>query len=240
MADIGFWLGALIATRLMSGLFLWLTKSWDGGIQRLAVVHLVSLVAASLLGGMTLSTEGNFTGVNALGLYFIPQIIWLAFDIYCFRQQKTKLQKVVVVTSSVIALLVIVSIFLLEALGTSRSDIFTSVSGELAEPNTQNSNVNGKVATIMLKSVNIPYALDSKTTLTEITATENSAFLIFETSQSQFSLFEVEKIYWNEYFCGNSEFFQLLTEGATISFLYLTIKDSELLDSYSITAENCG
>lgn len=238
MTDIGFILGALVATRLLSGLFLWLTKSWDGGVRRLAVVHFVSLITAGLIGGTTLSADGNFAGVNAVGLYFIPQIIWFVFDIYCFREEKDKLQKIVMVTFGSMALLTIAIIILMEALGTSKSDMFEAVQGALDEPNTQISNINKKTAAILSSGLKIPYVIDDETTLIEITANENSVTAVIEKPSDQYELFEEEKVFWESYFCNNSQFLQLLTEGANISFLYVNPKGAKL-DGHSITIADC-
>ena len=65
-------IGGLIPTFLLSRLFLWLVKTWNGGIQKLFVVHGVSLGAATLIGGMGMADSGAFAPAQALAAYVIP------------------------------------------------------------------------------------------------------------------------------------------------------------------------
>jgi hypothetical protein len=70
--------GALIATFLLSRFSLWLLKSWaDGGVAKMFTAHAIALMAAALLGGITLTDNGQFAGVAALAMYSVPQAMWL-------------------------------------------------------------------------------------------------------------------------------------------------------------------
>ena len=87
MIFIGFLLGALIPTFLVSRLYLRLSKSWDGGATRLLIVHGMSLVTAGLLAGMGMADGGAFVGMQAITAYAIPQGFWLVFDLIKLRRK---------------------------------------------------------------------------------------------------------------------------------------------------------
>jgi hypothetical protein len=73
MADIAFFLGALVPTFALSRLMLWLMKSWNGGRRRLIVVHAFALLIASFVGGMGMADGGTFAGLRAMTQYALPQ-----------------------------------------------------------------------------------------------------------------------------------------------------------------------
>lgn len=81
MAELGFFVGALVATFLISRLMLWLLKSWDGGAPRLVFAHAASWVAASFLAGMGMADGGAFAGARAAMSYALPQALWLIVDL---------------------------------------------------------------------------------------------------------------------------------------------------------------
>jgi len=93
MAIVGFFVGASISTFLLSRLLLWLMRSWKGGRNRLFTAHFFSLVIASLLAGMGMADGGAFAGVRALGLYLVPQSIWLLFDLFRERAKNTLVEE---------------------------------------------------------------------------------------------------------------------------------------------------
>jgi hypothetical protein len=73
--------GALVPTFLISRVILWLAKSWDGGIPRLLVVHVLSWLMCSYIAAMGMADGGAFAGVEAAFLYGVPQAVWLLFDL---------------------------------------------------------------------------------------------------------------------------------------------------------------
>lgn len=86
MALILTMIGGLIPTFLISRLYLWLTKTWNGGVRRLYVVHGISLITTALIAGMGMADGGAFVPLKAFVLYVVPQSVWLIFDI--FRSKK--------------------------------------------------------------------------------------------------------------------------------------------------------
>lgn len=83
---LGFFVGALIATYLVSRLLSWFMKSWDGGTRKVVVVHAMSLVVCGLIGGMSFAEDGAFAGAYAISVYAVPQLIWMLNDLP--RQRK--------------------------------------------------------------------------------------------------------------------------------------------------------
>jgi hypothetical protein len=78
--------GALVPTLLLSRLLLWITRTWDGGVSRLLLVHGVSLLICVLLGGLGLADGGAFAPGLATAQYALPQILWLAVDLVRHRR----------------------------------------------------------------------------------------------------------------------------------------------------------
>lgn len=81
---IGQFAGALIPTLLVSRLLLWVTRKWNGGVSRYLAAHLVSLLIASLLGGMGRADGGAFAPIEAAAIYIGPQVVWLLVDLIRF------------------------------------------------------------------------------------------------------------------------------------------------------------
>ena len=90
MGTFPFFLGSLIPTFLLSRLFLWLMKTWDGGVRRLLLVHACSLLVAALLGGMGMADGGAFAGAAAAAVYAPGQLIWLLVDLWRTRCKAPK------------------------------------------------------------------------------------------------------------------------------------------------------
>jgi len=90
MALLGFFIGALITTYFVSRLYLWLTKSWDGGATRLFIVHGASLLTAGFLGGLGMADGGAFAGGRAVAAYALPQAFWLAVDLVALRGRRRR------------------------------------------------------------------------------------------------------------------------------------------------------
>lgn len=92
MADVGKFIGALLATYLLSRLLFWFVKGWDGGARKVITVHVMSLTVCGLLGGMGFARDGAFAGVYAISVYAVPQFIWMAIDLVRLRKQNQRLQ----------------------------------------------------------------------------------------------------------------------------------------------------
>ena len=88
MAEIGFFVGALVPTFLISRLGLWLTRQWPGGVTRLVTVHCVSLLLTAFVGGIGMADGGAFAGAEAAMGYALPQAIWLIVDLVRFTRLK--------------------------------------------------------------------------------------------------------------------------------------------------------
>jgi hypothetical protein len=80
MADLAEWVGALLPTFLISRLMLWLMRSWDGGVRRLIMAHMVALLIATLIGGMGMADGGAFAAAKAFMVFAPPQAVWLTAD----------------------------------------------------------------------------------------------------------------------------------------------------------------
>jgi hypothetical protein len=94
MADLGFLIGALVPTFLLSRLLLWLTRGWsEGGVRRLLVCHAASLLVAAFLGGIGMADGGAFAGIEAAARYALPQAFWLAVDLWRLRRATTLNQR---------------------------------------------------------------------------------------------------------------------------------------------------
>lgn len=87
MADIAFFVGALVPTFLISRLGLWLTRQWPGGNTRLITVHGVSLLLTAFVGGIGMADGGAFAGAEAAMGYALPQAIWLIVDLVRFTRR---------------------------------------------------------------------------------------------------------------------------------------------------------
>lgn len=89
MAEIAFFVGALVPTFLVSRLLLLATRSWStGGYSRLALCHGCSLVIASFIGGIGMADGGAFAGLDAAASYAVPQAAWMAFDALRLRRNQ--------------------------------------------------------------------------------------------------------------------------------------------------------
>lgn len=89
MEGVGFIVGALVPTILLSRLGMWMLKGWDGGNRKIVVAHLISLLICSLIGGMGMADGGAFAGIQALMVYLIPQAFWAVAEMYRERQKAT-------------------------------------------------------------------------------------------------------------------------------------------------------
>lgn len=79
-ATIGYFLGALIATFLLSRLFLWLGRGIANPTVRIVVAHAVTLGVIFVAAGFGTADGGPFKP-DALIPYLLPAAIWIAFDV---------------------------------------------------------------------------------------------------------------------------------------------------------------
>jgi hypothetical protein len=82
---VGQFIGALVATFLISRLLLWLMKRWQGGVARLASAHLVSVLVSCALSAVG-HGEGGVLDWSRSGIYVVAQLVWLVVDV--FRQSR--------------------------------------------------------------------------------------------------------------------------------------------------------
>lgn len=80
---IGSLFGALIATFLLSRLFLWLTRRW-GGAARLILVHIASAGLACVLAAFG-NADGGVLDWSAGAIYLPAQLVWLVVDLFAAR-----------------------------------------------------------------------------------------------------------------------------------------------------------
>jgi hypothetical protein len=90
MADIAFFIGALVPTFFISRLILWTMRGWQGAAGPAIYANLITFLLAVLVAGYGLRDgNGNFEGGQAAAEYSIPCLIWLAFDlVWRFRQAR--------------------------------------------------------------------------------------------------------------------------------------------------------
>ncbi|WP_191060020.1 hypothetical protein [Geminicoccus harenae] len=86
--DLLAFLGALIPTFLLSRVFLWLMRKWDGGLSRLLIAHGLSLAISAFLAAMAMADGGAMAGLQALIAYAQPQGVWLVFDLVMARRRR--------------------------------------------------------------------------------------------------------------------------------------------------------
>lgn len=77
---LGYFVGTLVPTFLISRLFLWLTRNRRDTVARLLLMHGASFAVCELLAGLGFANGGPFAWEAGLR-YFLPQAIWLAVDL---------------------------------------------------------------------------------------------------------------------------------------------------------------
>lgn len=84
-------IGALIPALLLSRIFLWLLpKRLVGGYLRPILANAASLAGCIILGGFGTADGGGFAGAQAFTTYLLPQMLWLAFDLWRYRRRKSE------------------------------------------------------------------------------------------------------------------------------------------------------
>ena len=83
---IAFLIGALIGTFLVSRLALLALKRMGYSAGRLAVSHVVSFTAITVIAGYGFADGGEPQFLSAGMTYFVPQLFWLAFDLLRWRR----------------------------------------------------------------------------------------------------------------------------------------------------------
>jgi hypothetical protein len=87
--SIALFAGALIPTLLLSRLFLYILKKWEGGWQKIVFANSMSLIVATLIGSIGMSNSGEFAAAKAFEVYILPQLVWLAYDLYKLKKKRT-------------------------------------------------------------------------------------------------------------------------------------------------------
>ncbi len=80
MNAVGLILGALVATFLLSRMFLWLSRNWSDTGGRIIAVHGTSIAIIFVAAGFGFADGGSFRA-DAVLYYIVPQAIWLGFDL---------------------------------------------------------------------------------------------------------------------------------------------------------------
>ena len=80
-AAFGQFIGAALVTFLISRLFLYLTKKWNGGVLRLIIANVASLALCAVLSAFGSANGGELNWVNT-PVYAFAQAAWLAFDVF--------------------------------------------------------------------------------------------------------------------------------------------------------------
>ncbi|MHA1560091.1 MAG: hypothetical protein ACTSWI_05395 [Alphaproteobacteria bacterium] len=76
--------GAILATFLLSRLFLWLSRKWLSGTAAIFTGRSVTLVIVFLAAGFGLADGGSFRA-DAVLIYLLPWALWLVFDFTRFQ-----------------------------------------------------------------------------------------------------------------------------------------------------------
>jgi|SRR5665213_3324132 len=90
---IGGSIGALAGAFVLSRLLLWFLKRWDGGAQKVALVHFVCLLVRGVGSEYGSGADGANTVVYMISTYFLPQFIWVVFDLWRLQSRATTLAK---------------------------------------------------------------------------------------------------------------------------------------------------
>lgn len=89
MANIAFFIGALVPTILVSQIFLFVTRSWkEGGNIRIVVCHTLSLLLIAVIAGMGMADGGAFAGAKAFLAYAPAQAVWLVINLVYARGRR--------------------------------------------------------------------------------------------------------------------------------------------------------
>lgn len=230
-------IGALIATRVLSGALLWVTKNWEGGIARLVFVHLASITAGGVISSLTML---DLTVFQFLSQYLLPQLFWFFFDVICLRNRFKRLQKIAVVSSGLAFLVILIAIISLSTFSSSTERLFLEIEDRFTSRDVQRSNeeINREFATIILNDLHLPFVLDEYTKLTKISPNENFVSLLFETTKTDFHLYNEEKVFWEGFFCKDAQHSRRLNIGAKIAFLYVD-PNGVTVDRHIVTAASC-
>ncbi|RWI42825.1 MAG: hypothetical protein EOR88_26510 [Mesorhizobium sp.] len=82
-------LGALVPTFLLSRLLLWVTKSWNGGVLRLLLVHIICGALAVVASAYGYSANGAPDWSHS-SVYMVAQLIWLIVDFVRGRRRQSQ------------------------------------------------------------------------------------------------------------------------------------------------------
>lgn len=91
--NIGFFIGALLPTFLLSRLFLYILKNWAEEKKKIYLIHGLSLLSCAFIGGMGMADGGAFVPMKALVSYIPAQLTWLAFDFFRLSRKTSSSEK---------------------------------------------------------------------------------------------------------------------------------------------------
>ena len=81
MEWLGFFLGSLIPTFLVSRILLWATREWDVETPRLVTCHAGSLLILAIDGCVAVADGDGSAGVRAAAIFAPAQTIWFLLDL---------------------------------------------------------------------------------------------------------------------------------------------------------------
>ena len=82
---------SLIPTYLIRRLILWITRKWNGGINRLVLANVLFGLFCAVLGGYGYANGGPFNWL-AFGMYSSSQGIWLVIDTVGFYRKPNSIE----------------------------------------------------------------------------------------------------------------------------------------------------
>src|SRR4051794_27953824 len=84
------WIGALLATFLITRLALWLSRKRPATLHRLIWAHGLSFGVAFLISGFGYANQTTFAAGTALMIYLPPQIFWFLVDTALLRNKLSR------------------------------------------------------------------------------------------------------------------------------------------------------
>jgi len=86
MALIGYFVGALVIAFLVSRLALLLLSRWKAGMPKIVIANVASWLVTGLVSSVGLAHGGPPQFGIVFGMYVVPQLVCLAFDVLRFRK----------------------------------------------------------------------------------------------------------------------------------------------------------
>lgn len=91
MYYLGMIAGALVPAFLISRIFLWLLRKWNGGYTRIVAANAASAAVMSLVSAFG-HADGGPLDWSFTAIYVSAQIFWLAIDVFLARRKRLATQ----------------------------------------------------------------------------------------------------------------------------------------------------